>query len=392
VKNKGFLNILCILGVTVGSMLNAEPLPNLLSTALKDTKVRGFLDTSAIYDFGNGSGDLPGRTFDVANRQDGFNLNVFALTLDGSSEQNGWTTGFLTDLLFGPDANLYGTNSTGNKDSDFAIKQAYIHVDKDDLTIKLGVFDTIIGYEVFAAKDNRNYSRSYAYFIEPFAQTGVLASYAVNDVVQITGAVANSWNTIINARPTLEDGRVTEDRKTYLGGIGLVAPEDLPVFGGANLYTSMSYGFDSNESADQIKSYYTGGSWPLMEALSLGFALDYRELDPAGEGPKQNAKTAATYASIQACEDLSFHGRAEWARGTAGSWGVANIGTPEDDHFFGLTFTTQYDWLENLLTRLEMRWDKDLSDGIGSFNNPPSTGTDPDKDNLSLALNAVFSF
>jgi hypothetical protein len=47
------------------------------------------------------------------------------------------------------------------------------------LDFKLGVWDTIIGYEVFDAGSNPNYSRSYGYFLEPTTYTGIQASYHI---------------------------------------------------------------------------------------------------------------------------------------------------------------------------------------------------------------------
>ena len=44
---------------------------------------------------------------------------------------------------------------------------------------KVGVFDTIIGYESTSCPLNPNYTRSYGYTIEPTTHTGVLATYKV---------------------------------------------------------------------------------------------------------------------------------------------------------------------------------------------------------------------
>ncbi len=52
------------------------------------------------------------------------------------------------------------------------------------IDLKLGTWDTIIGYEVANAGGNPNYTRSYGYSVEPTQHTGLLGSYQVNKVVR----------------------------------------------------------------------------------------------------------------------------------------------------------------------------------------------------------------
>ena len=49
-------------------------------------------------------------------------------------------------------------------------------------TWKIGVFDSIIGYESVECPNNPNYTRSYGHTIEPQTHTGVLASYRFCDM------------------------------------------------------------------------------------------------------------------------------------------------------------------------------------------------------------------
>ena len=53
--------------------------------------------------------------------------------------------------------------------------QAYAEVGYNDLTVKVGHFYTIIGYEVVPAPDNFFYSHAYTMqYGEPFTHTGML--------------------------------------------------------------------------------------------------------------------------------------------------------------------------------------------------------------------------
>jgi hypothetical protein len=392
VIRKGLLPILCSLVVnSTVFQVNAEE----SKIDLNDIEISGFLDTSANWDSGSGSGPIPGRSFDGVDKADGFNLNVFQLSLGKSLTEDEYAAGFHADLLFGPDANLYGTTSTGKNDSDFAIRQAYVNGKipvGNGVEWKLGVFDTLIGYEVFPSKDNPNYSRSYAYFIEPFAQTGAAANYAFNDTVAVNLAVANVWNTKINARPTVDHPRVAEGQKTYLGNVVLTAPEELGCLEGASLTFGTSQGYDSSDTFDKATSYYVGGTTPTpFDSLKLGVAYDYRRYELLEGNLGRHANTLGLYALLKVTDKFSLNGRTEYARGASGMW---TLSTPEGqrEELLGLTVTGQYDIWENLLTRAEVRWDRDLSGGPGVFNNPGSLGSSPDNDNLSGTLNFVFSF
>ena len=69
------------------------------------------------------------------------------------------------DFLFGPDANFYATTLNGGalNSGDFALKQAYVALRApvgNGIDVKVGVLDTIVGYEVFESPSNPNFSRS----------------------------------------------------------------------------------------------------------------------------------------------------------------------------------------------------------------------------------------
>jgi hypothetical protein len=74
---------------------------------------------------------------------------------------------------------------------------------------KVGVFDSIIGYESVAGPNNPNYTRSYGHSIEPQTHTGVLVSYRVNDNFSLTGGMANTVNSAINSRGTTGSSGLT---------------------------------------------------------------------------------------------------------------------------------------------------------------------------------------
>ena len=60
-------------------------------------------------------------------------------------------------------------------------------------------------------------------------------------------------------------------------------------------------------------------------------------------------------------------------------------GAAVDDEMLSLTGTVQYDLWENVLTRAEVRWDSQVGDGEGLYD-------DGGDDVLTFTLNAVYSF
>ncbi len=62
------------------------------------------------------------------------------------------------------------------------------------LTMQAGLLLTPVGYEVAAAKDNFNWSRSSLFLNLPFYHAGVRASYPVNDNLTVATMVTNGWN------------------------------------------------------------------------------------------------------------------------------------------------------------------------------------------------------
>ena len=80
----------------------AEPQP--VMTALNATTLSGYIDTSAVWKFGTGDANMPGRTYDGPDVQDGFNLNVVSLTLDKPPGDSPWGAGYHVQMLMGPGA------------------------------------------------------------------------------------------------------------------------------------------------------------------------------------------------------------------------------------------------------------------------------------------------
>jgi hypothetical protein len=383
---KGWTSGLVALGLAGLASAQADESPHPVLTTLASTTLSGYVDTSAIVNFGPGN-VVVGRSFDGTTKQDGFNLDVVKLQLEKPIEDGKLSAGYNIGLLMGPDANAFASASQGLPfaTSDFAVKNAYVALRVpvgNGLDFKIGTWNTPMGYEVLEAGANPNFSRSFGFYLEPTVHTGILASYALADWLSLAGGAADP-NDVIKGPNTINYRSPVSSLFTYMGSFTLTAPESLGFLKGATLTGSiMDHGVPDGPDVVQ---YYVGATVPTpLKALSVGVAYDYRGWD-RGQGVDSNyANAVAGYLLVKATDRLKFAGRVEYATGTAGTW-YATGGTGNNNELLGVTATIDYSIWANVITRLEFRWDHDLS-GTGVFN----TG---DAENAtSLALNVIYNF
>jgi hypothetical protein len=359
--NKWTLGLAAVGLVSLPVVVQAEEKPNQMLTALSSTTISGYVDTSAHWNPGTGNANPPGYAYNFPNKQDGFNLNVVDVTIEKPLDEGTWSAGYKVELWFGPNSAGLGNNSGSATSAfagggnDIAVKQAYVALRApigNGVDLKLGTWDTIIGYEVANSGGNPNYTRSWGYSIEPTQNTGLLASYQVNKIVGVSAGIANTWSPGLNNRSAR-----AESSKTYMGALTLTAPDSFGFLAGSALYAGIVDGYNSSFGND-MTSYYLGGTLATpWKQLKLGAAWDYAVGHDNSFGPEGYAQAVAIYASFQPTDSkFSFHFRGEWFDVTDGS---AGAGVPSED--IALTGTIQYDLWANVLSRLEVRWDTSVS-------------------------------
>src|SRR5881397_2427253 len=110
--------------VSLASVAQAEEKPmSQVMTAVSSTTLSGYVDASAIWKFGTGNANLPGRQYDGPSKQDGFNLNVVGITIAKPLTEDQWAAGYKADLLFGPDAGVFQSLIGSVGDLNLALKQ-----------------------------------------------------------------------------------------------------------------------------------------------------------------------------------------------------------------------------------------------------------------------------
>ncbi len=390
--------------VSLVSAAKAEEKPNSVLTSLSSTTISGYVDTSMEWNPGTGNAYVPPYKFNSPQKADGFNLDVVQLRIERPLDEGDWAAGYRADLWFGPDAAALNTSSTLGGSSDFAIRQAYVALRAplgNGLDFKVGVFDSIIGYESVEAGKDPNFTRSYGHTIEPQTMTGLLMSYRFTDWFSASAGVANTVGPQINSRAFITQtgvyGPDAESYKAYMGSVALTAPDSWGFLAGSSLYGGIVNGYNQNLVTQRAglnpfgfgsnqTSYYVGSTIATpWKALRLGVAWDYLEIE---QSPGQTWAIGG-YASLQATDKLSFHARAEYLKDSS-----QVLFTAPTDQVLDLTLTAQYDLWKNVITRVEFRWDHSLNDtaAFGGTSTGPVFGGPTAVNAYMLGLNVIYQF
>jgi hypothetical protein len=420
--NKWTIALAALGVVSLASAAKAEEKASSVMTALSSTTLSGYVDTSMQWNPGTGNTFVPPYKFNSPNKADGFNLDVVQLRIEKPLDEAEWAAGYRVDLWAGPDANTLNTQSSLGH-GDFAIRQAYVVLRTpvgNGIDWKVGVFDSIIGYESVESPNNPNYTRSYGHSIEPQTHTGILASYRFSDMVSASIGVANTMGPVINSRATsgsVADGSnpYAESYKTYMASIAVTAPDTMGALAGSTLYGGVVNGYNnsivgSGLGAPELNAYVGATVATPVTGLRAGAAWDIVSVNTtpnsgvlAGTKTEGEIWSLALYASYQATEKLSLHARGEYATGDidnppalAGLPGPIAPGTLGGDllnnGIYAVTLTAQYDLWKNVLSRLEFRWDhSEHGRAFGGVDE--ATGVGPNRENAYMfAANIIYKF
>jgi hypothetical protein len=306
--------------------------------------------------------------------------------------------------MFGPDATPGNVGGGGVSTlSSVPIRQAYITlrtpVANSAIDWKLGVFDTIIGYESTTDGANPNYTRSYGYTMEPTTQTGVLGTFKANDEVSFSAGLAdttyaNGYLPGVNSGTTGNGSVGAMTYPTALGSVALTAPDSWGWVKGATFNAGIINSPGSGQGG--ATSYYAGVTVPTpLSALKTGLSFDYLDMHnakAAGNHGNDSIWDVALYGNYQATDKLSFNLRGEYLNqqnvGASATSIIVYSGSGRPPQVEELTATVQYSLWANVLTRAEIRWDHaETSQPFTSNSGLTSTG-----DAFTFALNVIYQF
>ena len=359
-----------------------------------------------------------GITFNSSNPADRFNGPVTFNDRAGEYQLNqmyfymgreadtggcGADLGGRVDVLYGSDWRFtpavgLENNSDGtpnwNQDHRFygmALPQLYGEVAINDLSIKIGHFYTIIGYEVVTGRDNFFYSHAYTMqYGEPFTHTGALASLALTDSVEVLGGIHRGWDQ-------------WEDLNTNLGFLGGVnwTPCD-------NISVAWACTWSDEPSAvglaDDVFMYSLVSILGLTENLTYVFQHDLgHQSNGAAAGQSAEWYGINQYLLLDLDDVFAVGVRAEWFRDDDGIR-VGGLGTPTGStigargwggggfagDFYEIAVGLNTQISPNLILRNELRWDWYSGLAGPGGTQPYDAGTDSNQ--FLYGINAVVTY
>ena len=290
---------------------------------------------------------------------------------DGSC---GLDWGARVDYLYGVDAqdtqafgiaNNHWDNSWDNGIYGNALPQVYGELAYGDLSVKLGHFYTLIGYEVVGATGNFFYSHSYTmYNSEPFTHTGVLAQYNAADDLTLYGGYVMGW-----------DSGFEDNGDAFLGGYSYDLSEDM------NIVTQIVAGRFGEFGAQNEVGYMISSilTTQLTDDLTHVFWVDILDTDGTGRARERETFDVNNYLLYNISDNLVWGNRLEWYNIDKGVYGV-NAGRSD---IYAFTTGLNYIANENLIFRPEVRWDWD-KDGVA--------GNELGQSQTTFGTDMIFTF
>lgn len=304
----------------------------------------------------------------------------------------GWDWGLRVDLLFGSD--FFFTQSVGLETRDdgtpkwnsrprqlygLAMPQAYGEIVYNDLSLKLGHFYTIMGYEVVPAPGNFFYSHAYVHtYGEPFTHTGGLLTWNYNDRWTLYGGLVNGWDRF--------DG--PSDRLAVLSGATYT-----PDHGRYEITFTSIAGQEPNDSGTMTDRFLYSliFTWHVTDRLDYVIQHDngWQE-DFFGNAPGVDVEWYGLnhylFYKINDCWQAGARFEVfrddDGVRVTGLRPGNPNAG-PFVGNFYNITLGLNWRPRANLTLRSEVRWD--WFDGTGL---PFDDGTQDDQ--FTAAFDAIF--
>ena len=312
--------------------------------------------------------DNPGSKYNgvtTFNDREDFQLQQLYAVMERKAESNGGLgLGGRVDLLFGSDyiftqaAGLETTRNFGNKWNSraqygLAMPQIYGEAAWGDMSVKLGHFYTIIGYEVVTATGN--FFQSHAYTMqygEPFTHTGGLGEWKYSDRLTVWAGLVNGWDkfdALTNQTAFLGGFKWTPCHEQYsITLTGISGQEDGAVSSSRLTQRHMySFVFDYNVTDNLEYVFQHDNGW---QKGVTGGAAGYEWY-----GINQ-------YAFYKINDCWKAGARFEWFRDDDGQRvGGIRAGNPNTGSFVGnfYNITLGLNWTptSNLIVRPEIRWD-----------------------------------
>lgn len=261
------------------AVATATPSITLIGTDYPNSlKISGYVDIFGGYNLSNDS-----------TSTNGLHLADAQITLS-----NTWkNTGEYVELLAGEDAAYYMATNGGQTSA--GLKQAYMTETYGPLTLKVGKFIGILGYELPDANSNFNYSHTNLYFNEPIYNIGAVLTYSITDTFNILAYGANAKS---------QDSSTAQSHDAGASIQWLNADKGVAL----NWYRQNATASISHSDFFNVYTYYNFTD-------SLTGAVEYLYIDPVIADPFMPVPNAISFNS--------FNGGAAYLNYTLGNFSIA---------------------------------------------------------------------
>lgn len=333
------------------------------------TSVRGWLDGGFMGNSGNPGSKFNG-PYNAVDRANEAMFNQAYLIAERTLPTDGaFGVGGRVDLLYGEDfflAQSIGWEIQPNGQNRWnsgeyyglAMPQLYAEFGTQELSLKLGHFYTVVGYEGVPAVGNFFYSKAYSYqFAGPFTEWGGLASWKPTKNLEVIGGLVNGWNIVdsaVNAVNFLGKARLQNDPNTLAASFAIITGDQ---FSNVALLPTVANTTANRTRYSLILEARPSDRWEYVFHQWLGTQADGA---PLGGTALWAGIDQYLYYSVS--EKWKAGARFEWFNDVEGTRVGLNRPSnpnkpPLPGNYFSLTVGPNYLPTENLLIRPELRWD-----------------------------------
>ncbi|MDR1477336.1 MAG: porin [Planctomycetaceae bacterium] len=283
--------------------------------------------------------------------------------------------GFASGIFFGTDASFTQSYSDAkfdygwqNGDYYTSIPLSYFQLAYGDVSVKVGKFETYIGYEALRAPNTIFYSHPYSFMIEPTTHSGILAEYNPSDKLQIALAY------------TLGSGGSFENAFDDNGFLGYFSYQLTKKFKLSYAATFQRYGggvYKNGVVRDYAnKNQFTHtfvASYDITDKLNYTLELEFDDVEDRLTSSHERIDAIVNYLTYKLNKFWSVGFRVEW---------ITMGGVDYSDYTLGLTWQPD----KKIIIRPEIRFDH-VSD---KNNRPFNYGND--REQFSGGITGIYMF
>lgn len=293
------------------------------------------------------------------------------------SSRNHWDIGMRADLLYGTDAKFsastnFDTSIFGNDPKhQLVFPQLYANVYApigNGLTLTVGHFYTLIGYESVMSPDNFFFSHAYTMrYGEPFTHMGAMLSYPINSNLSVKSGIVTGWDGLSRHIPN------------YMGSVNYVSDNEKTSLTAA-LITGDARTASLHENHNRTM-YSIVMEHHFSEKLHYVLQHDFATEVKTAESPSAAWYGINQYLLYDVSNQLGVGLRFEWFHDKNGTRIMAD-GNNQD--FIAVTAGLNYKPISGITLRPEIRYDRATRHHVFRDGR--------DKDQVLLSASAILHF